>query len=270
MACCINTNPSAATLDLFRSLRGKGGHFERGLFIAEAPKVVRKFLESSYEIPYAYLTESYFEHFRSLLEEREGNTEVIVASKDEMEKVVGYALHQGVMIAGKIPESPSLSSILVPIKPQVIIALDSIADAENMGGIIRSAAAFEAALVVDDQSCHPFLRRSIRVSMGTITDVPLVRAPRLETSLLELKREGFRIVAAALSDKAHSIYTSDFTGKICLVFGAEGWGIRKEILACCDETVLVPMNEKIDSLNVGVAAGIFLYECSRQNFCSTQ
>lgn len=267
MSYLIDHSPSEAVLDLFRSLRGKGGHFELGLFIAEAPKVVRQFLLSKVEVPYAYMTPEYFERFRGYFEQRSGErTSVILRSKPEMEEIVGYSLHQGIMIAGRIPAAGSVSELFeVEDERRTIVVLDSIADAENMGGIIRNVAAFGAtAVIVDEQSCHPFLRRSVRVSMGTIANVKIVRVPELALALKELRERGVYIIAADQSERSIPLSKMRKTKNSCLIFGAEGRGIRDELLPMCDELVEIPMAPGIDSLNVGVASGIFLYEAMRK------
>src|SRR5438105_1411966 len=134
--------PSSA-VDDFRSLKGKQGHLDRGLFIAEAPKIARKILSSSIDVVSAYLTKEYFEELQPFFEGRTDKTDIFLASKEEMEKVVGYNLHQGVMLACRIPQSRRIEEAAREWKsPFVVVALDSIADAENMGAIIRNAAAF--------------------------------------------------------------------------------------------------------------------------------
>src|SRR5579871_2666200 len=158
---------AADALDDFRSLKGKGGHFERGLFIAESEKIARKLFASALEVPKALMTEEHFDVLRPLIEQRADTTEIYLAPKAAMEAIIGYHLHQGVMLAVKIPETHSIEDAAKAWPEKFLaVALDGIADAENMGAIIRTAAAFGAnAIIVDDQSCNPYLRRSVRVSM---------------------------------------------------------------------------------------------------------
>lgn len=249
-------------LDDFRSLKGKGGHFERGLFIAESEKIARKILASPLEVPRAMMTPEYFEILRELIDARSDETAIYLATESEMEKIVGYHLHQGLMLAVRIPASSSVSEA-AKRWPQdfLVVALDSIADAENMGAIIRNAAAFGAdAILVDDQSCNPYLRRSVRVSMGTIVDVEIIRVPDLASALRELKsiRE-CRIVGAAQAERAVRLDSLQRNGSTVLTFGSEGWGMRKEVMNVCDSLVWIPMQPAVDSLNVAIASGIFLH-----------
>jgi tRNA G18 (ribose-2'-O)-methylase SpoU len=259
-------DPSA--IDDFRSLKGKQGHIERGIFIAEGPKVTRKMLGSSIEIVSAYLTKEYFEKLKSSFEKRNDATNIFIATKEEMEQVVGYNLHQGVMLACRIPQSRAIEEAVKGWQPPfVIVALDSIADAENMGAIIRNAAAFGAkAVIVDDQSCDPYLRRSVRVSMGTIVDVEIIRVDDLVSALQTIKSIGsIDVIGASLSEKSIELSQIKPEEGTVLVFGSEGWGLRENVTASCDTLAAIPMAPGVDSLNVAIASGIFLYWATTGN-----
>jgi len=256
-------DPSA--VNDFRSLKGKQGHIERGLFIAEGLKIARKMLESSVEVVSAYLTPEYFEEFKSLFENRTyrtNATNIYIASKQEMETVVGYHLHNGIMLACRIPKSRMIEAAAKEWQsPFVVVALDSIADAENMGAIIRNAAAFGAkAVIVDDQSCNPYLRRSVRVSMGTIVDVEIIQVTELPTAIGRIRPIGpITVIGAALSPDSTELSKLPPSDATILVFGSEGWGLREEVAAVCDQLAAIPMARGVDSLNVTIANGIFLY-----------
>jgi tRNA G18 (ribose-2'-O)-methylase SpoU len=262
MAYTILESPEPSDTEDFRSLRGKQGHLERGVFIAEGPKIVRMMLDSRLEIETAFMTRNFFQQFEPLLASRPGQTKVILAEKLAMEEVVGYDLHQGVMVSVRIPVWPELSEALASWRrPFTVVALDSISDAENMGAIIRNCAAFGVdALLIDDQCCNPYLRRSVRVSMGTITELSIVRVPKLLNALETLRQDpGVSVIAAALNPVSVSLATLKRQGSLVLVFGSEGWGLRPEILKACDTIAMIPMAHEIDSLNVAVANGIFLH-----------
>jgi len=186
--------------------------------------------------------------------------EVVVAPKARMELIVGYALHQGLMLTVEIPTAPSLIEILKINKhPSTIVALDAIADAENMGTIIRTCAAFGVtAILLDDQSCNPYLRRSVRVSMGTIVNATLIKVASLAPELRLAKDSGSMIVGATLGNGSVALERVNLAGDVVLVFGSEGLGISESVLKICDQLVEIPIESGIDSLNVGVACGIFL------------
>jgi len=268
MAYHLISEYSPSDIEDFRSLKGNGGHFEKGLFIAEGEKVVRKVLESSLEVPAAYMTEDRFNSLQNLFDDRSDRTDgtdIFLASKDEMEQIIGYHLHQGVMLAVRIPKNRELSKAVAEWKPPwMAVALDGIADAENMGAIIRNAAAFGAkAVIVDEKSCNPWLRRSVRVSMGTIVDVEIIRVTDLAIALENIRPiRPIRRIGASLSEESVDLAQVSKEGNVVFVFGSEGWGMRKEVAAACDVLARIPMAEGIDSLNVGVASGIFLYALS--------
>ncbi len=256
----------STALDDFRSLKGKGGPFEKGLFIAEGPKVTRKVLDSMYKIAFALMTPEYFTRLRPDFERRRDTTDIYLAPKSEMERVVGYPLHQGIMMAVRIPESRTIATAAVGWKQRaIVVALDSIADAENMGAIIRNAAAFgAAAILVDDQSCNPYLRRSVRVSMGTIFDIEIIRVPNLPNALTELKQIlPCQIVGTTLHHSSIDLEDTLTSDSTILVFGSEGWGLRREVTELCDRLVQIPIAPNVDSLNVAIASGIFLHWFTR-------
>ena len=254
-------------LEYFGSLRGKSGHLAQGLFIAEGPKVVPHILNSSCEVAFGFMTREYFEHYEPLFAQRGGRETLIhLAEKSLMESVVGYALHQGVMIAAHIPGMPAIDEIMQTKKYVTCVALEGIADAENMGTLIRTAAGFGAdAIVYDRTCCHPFLRRSVRVSMGTVVNVPLIRSEDVAESLRVLRQQHeVQSYAAILSPTASKLHHTLFADRSVLVFGAEGAGLSHAVLTSCDNHVTIPMAPSIDSLNVGVACGAVLYERMRQ------
>jgi tRNA G18 (ribose-2'-O)-methylase SpoU len=260
MAYKLSTDLRPRELSFFQSLKGKAGHLEEGIFIAENPKVVQKLLESNAEVPVAYLTQEYFARFQELLQTRGGaETTVIIAPKEEMESIVGYGLHQGVMLAVSIPSTYASNPFVDLDTPCLIVALDSIADAENMGALIRNAAAFGAdRLVVDGRCCHPFLRRSVRVSMGTVVDIQIRQVDLLPEFLLAARKRGCRVFGAAIAEHSTPLDNCDLTGSVVLVFGAEGTGLRQVVIDACDALVEIPISASVDSLNVAVANGIFL------------
>jgi len=258
----IHESYDDSTTEYFRSLKGNASHLDKGLFIAESPKIVRKVLQSPFTVPLAFMTEEHFENLRPLFDNRFDTTDIFLASKTEIEKVIGYPLHQGVMLAVRIPENPSLLQAAAQWKqPFLAVALDGIADAENMGAIIRNAAAFGAnAIIVDDRSCSPYLRRSVRVSMGTVVDIEIIRVSDLAISLSEIRSLcPISIIGAALAKDSKDIKDVKVPGSSIIVFGSEGWGLRESVIEQCDMLAQIPIAVGVDSLNVAIASGIFLF-----------
>ncbi len=248
-------------------MRRPVGHREMGIFIAEGEKVVRRLVQSDIKIVSILLTEEWMAEYSPLLADRKVEEGVFVAGKKLLEEIVGYKLHQGIMAIGRVPEQ---AEVFASDKPRngrrLLVALDGVANSENMGVIVRNCAAFGVeALIVGKTSCDPYLRRSVRNSMGTIFNLPIVKCEHLVTVLESMRNEhGLRIVAANPRDGAVDVSSADLSGDLCVVFGSEGDGISPEVLAACDTNVLIPMHRDVDSINVGSSVGVILYECARQ------
>jgi tRNA G18 (ribose-2'-O)-methylase SpoU len=260
----------APELQPYATMRRPAAHELQGIFVAEGEKVVRRLLESHFPVISVVFTEKHLADFRDLIEMRPEQITVYLAEKKWLETLTGFAMFQGVLAVGKIPEKVSLDVALRDrSEPRLIAAVDGLTNSENLGALVRNCAAFNVhALVVGETSSSPFLRRAVRNSMGAIFQLPVVELGRGDaTTLAEtvraLRKRGIRCIAA----HPHSgkfLAEVDFTRDCCIVFGSEGLGISKEVLEACDEAVAIPMPEKVDSLNVGAAAAVFLYETNRQ------
>jgi tRNA G18 (ribose-2'-O)-methylase SpoU len=267
----------------YRTMRRSAEHEAQGIFIAEGEKVTRRLLESQFTVVSVVLPEKWLEDFRPLLEARPEQVTVYLAEKSLLETLVGYSLFQGVLSVGKIPPPTSLDEILEKgPQPKLFAAIDGLSNAENLGAVVRNCVAFGVqALLVGETCSSPYLRRSVRNSMGTVFQLPVweIRtanqmaaagrrdAPArfdLAQTLRNLRARGIRCIAAHPHTDKKVLSQADFTGDCCVVFGSEGQGISPEVLAACDEAVAVPMANEVDSLNVGAAAAVFLYEAQRQ------
>lgn len=267
----------------YRTMRRSAEHEAQGIFIAEGEKVTRRLLEGRFTVVSVVLPEKHLENFRPLLEARPETVTVYVAEKSLLEKLVGYSLFQGVLSVGRIPPPAPLDDILAKsAKPNLFAAIDGLSNAENLGAVVRNCVAFGVqALLVGETCSSPYLRRSVRNSMGTVFQLPVweIRAANqvaaagrrdvpakffLAQTLRDLRARGIRCIAAHPHTDKKVLSQADFSGDCCLVFGSEGHGISPEVLAACDECVAVPMANEVDSLNVGAAAAVFLYEANRQ------
>lgn len=237
------------------------------IFIAEGEKVVVRLLESDIEVISLYLTEEHFTEKKKYIEshKQESHAKIFIAPKKAMERIVGFTLHQGILAAGKIPAELSLRKVIAESPhPKLFIILDAIADAENVGTLYRSALALGAsAVILDEQSVSPWIRRAVRVSMGAVFKMPTITMD-LEKAIEELHGHGVRTFAATISEGSVGLWESELGNDIALVFGSEGYGIRSKILDKCSAKLMIPMKAGVDSLNVGVAQGIVLYEVMRQ------
>lgn len=227
----------------------------------------------------------------------------VVTEKRVLEQLVGFSMFQGVLAVGKIPKPASLEAILAHSRsPRLFAAVDGLTNAENLGALVRNCAAFNAqALIVGETSSSPFLRRAVRNSMGTIFQLPVVelaaggskrwsertREPHaggpssttndsrvrsshpaetvtLAQALRTLRERGIRCIAAHPHADGRTVSQADLSRDCCVVFGSEGYGISPAVLEACDEAAAIPMPPAVDSLNVGAAVAVFLYEANRQ------
>jgi len=250
----------------YRTMRRQSEHEAQGIFVAEGEKVVRRLLESSFTVVSVLLPEKWLRLLKPLLLTRPEPVRAFVAEKELLETLTGFSMYQGLLAVGKIPARRSLEEILAHnTRPRLLAAADGLSSAENLGALVRNCAAFDVqALVVGETSASPFLRRAVRISMGTVFQLPIVESQVLSETLCGLRRRGVRCFAAHPHAKGRSLSFADFSGDCCIAFGSEGYGLSPNVLAACDEAIAVPMPATVDSLNVGSAAAVFLYEVSRQ------
>ncbi len=254
-------------LDLYRTMRRPVLHRRQGLFVAEGEKVSGRLLESDLTVMSVLMTPDHLQRRQELLENRREPITVLVAEKPLLEEIVGFECHQGIMAVGRVPEPVALETIAVAgHSPRLLVATDHLTSAENTGVLVRNCAAFGASgIITGETSADPWLRRSVRNSMGTIFKLTTLYAGNLAESLRILRASyGFRILGAHPHDGGRSVYDTDFSGNRCIVFGNEGEGISPAILDACDETVAIPMAKGIDSLNVACASAAILSEWYRK------
>ena len=254
-------------LQPYRTMRRCEEHRRAGIFVAEGEKCVRRLLESELEIVSLLLPEKWRALYQPLLDRRAAETfEVFVAPKAALEELTGFSMYQGVLGVGRIPRAWTLREALArTASPRLFVAVDGLTSADNLGSLARNAVALGAqALLVGETCSSPWLRKSVRVSMGALYQLPLVEPASLAAALRDLRLAGVRGVAAHPHTERHTLAQADLRGDCCLVFGSEGNGLSPEVLAACDEAVVIPMQNGVDSLNVGAAAAAFLYEAARQ------
>jgi tRNA G18 (ribose-2'-O)-methylase SpoU len=175
-------------------------------------------------------------------------------------------MYQGLLAVGKVPPLPTLTDVVARSpQPRLLAAADSLSSAENLGALVRNCAAFNAqALIVSETCTSPFLRRAVRSSMGAVFHLPIVESTSLAQALRDLRAHGIRCVAAHPHAEGRTLAQANLAGDCCIVFGSEGYGISPAVLEACDEWAAIPMPATVDSLNVGSAAAVFLYEANRQ------
>lgn len=250
----------------YRTMRRHPDHQREGIFVAEGDKVVRRLLESPLGVVSLLITGNWLEPLTPLLLRRPEEIPVYIAPRTEMERIVGFPYYQGALAVGRTPLPESLDAILRRSpRPHLLMAIEGMANAENLGVLIRSCAAFGVHALIAGETCAaPYLRRSVRNSMGAIFKLPIVQSGKLVSTLADLRDRGIRCVAAHPHTRKLSLPDCNLRGDCCVVLGSEGHGLSARILEACDEVATIPMVNEVDSLNVGNAGAVFLYEASRQ------
>ncbi len=253
-------------LQPYRTMRRQAEHRQQGIFVAEGEKVVRRLLESTFSVVSVLLPEKWMRELDPLLRARAEEVRVFVAEKALLETLTGFSMYQGLLAVGKVPSLPTLAEVVTRSPPpRLMAAVDGLSNAENLGALVRNCAAFSAqAMIVGETCSSPFLRRAIRGSMGAIFQLPIVETSSLPQALCELRARGIRCIAAHPHAEGRILSQTNLTGDCCLVFGSEGYGLSPAVLAACDEATAIAMPPTVDSLNVGSAAAVFLYEANRQ------
>ena len=243
---------------------------EKGVFIAESPTVIEVALDSGCE-PIALLTdERLINGAVEKIISRCGGVPIYTATKDVLEQLTGFALTRGALCAMRRPPMPSLEELLKDTR--TVAVLENIADSTNIGAIFRSAAALgvDAVLVTPD-CCDPLCRRAVRVSMGTIFRVPwgVIGEDHLdwrENGPALLRSHGFKTAAMALTENSVNIDDPSLMAeeKVAVILGTEGTGLSKTTIANSDYTVMIPMANEVDSLNVAAAGVIAFWQLVRR------
>jgi tRNA G18 (ribose-2'-O)-methylase SpoU len=256
----------APELALYCTLRRVEEHERAGVLVATNAKVVKRLLASRYTVVSALLTPAWLEKLEPLLRARPEDITVYVGERKLLETITGYQLHQGALAVAKIPPQADFETLLKNSPhPMLLAAVEGIASAENLGAVVRNCAAFGVHFLIVGETCgSPFQRRAVSGSMGTTFEQPLVQVDNLVEKLTSLRARGVRCLAAHPRPGAKKLSAVDLRGDCCLVFGAEGPGLTAAVLAACDDMVEIPMPSHMNSLNVAVATGVFLYEATRQ------
>ena len=255
---------------------------ERGLFIAESPKVIDRALAAGREPISLLVEEPWIEGMSQtfdVVDKRWGtDIPVYVASPEQLRQLTGYRLHRGALSAMRRWPLPSVEETCRDARR--VAVMENIVDHTNVGALMRSAAALDVDAVLVTPSCgDPLYRRAARVSMGTVFQIPWTRIggddkhfwPR--RGLEELRSLGFTTVAMALSDDSISLdeltrrlnnspESADHIDTLALIFGTEGDGLSRHTIAGADLTVKIPMSHGVDSLNVAASSAVAFYATS--------
>jgi len=241
-------------LEIYHQLRDSAFRSDNS-FVADSPKVVNKLLETDIKVKSILATQEYYDEFEHLLVSKD-IPKLYLASKIEMQNIVGHKIHHNCMLHGIRPEQTQLQEL-----DDQIIMLDTITSTENVGSIARSAAALGInSYMLPKGAPHPFSRRALRVSMGHTSLLRIHIYEDIRQAIKDLKAEGYKVFAAEISEDSTMLANIITPKKWVLIMGHEGNGISQSILELCDEVVTIEMQDGIKSLNVSVAAAIIMYQ----------
>lgn len=232
-----------------------------GMYIAESSKVLRRAVDAGHIPRSFFLAEKWLPDLQDILE-RFPEVPAYVGTPDILEAITGFHLHRGALAAMQRPAPLELAGILA--NAQRIAILEDIVDHTNIGAIFRSAAALGVdAVLVSPQCADPLYRRAIRVSMGTVFQVPWLRLGSWPGALADLRTAGFTTAALALEEDSLTLQELGARRyeKLALILGTEGDGLSRSTLAEVDLTVRIPMQRGVDSLNVAAASAVAFWEC---------
>ena len=230
-----------------------------GLYIAESTKVITRAIAAGHRPRSVLLQEQWLPDVEPLLAGFP-DVPVFVGDSPLLERLTGYHLHRGALAAMHRPELPD-PRVLLKSATRVVV-LEDIVDHTNVGAIFRSVAGLGAdAVLVTPRCADPLYRRSVRVSMGTVLQVPWTRLPEWDEAGPMLHDAGFTIAALALADDAVSLdaFAADPPARVALVLGSEGDGLSRHALGAADTVVTIPMLRGVDSLNVASASAVALW-----------
>lgn len=236
---------------------------EGGLYIAESAKVLGRALAAGHRPRSVLVQEKWLPDAEALVDD--AGVPVYVVTAAIAETLTGYAVHRGVLASMHRPPLSPVADVVADAR--LIVVLEDIVDHTNVGAIFRAAAGLGAdAVLISPRCADPLYRRSVRVSMGTVFQVPWTRLPEWGTARGILHDAGFELAALALSDDAVPLdeFSSRQPERVALMLGAEGDGLSRTALAAADTVVTIPMAGGVDSLNVAAASAVALWELRRR------
>lgn len=236
---------------------------EHGVYIAESSNVIRRALEAGHHPRSFLMAEKWVESMADVV----GDLPVYVAENDVLKQITGFHLHRGAIAVMDRPPLASVEEVLSGARDGAgarrVVVLEDLVDHTNVGAAMRSAAALGIdAVLVTPRCSDPLYRRAVRVSMGTVFQMPWTRIDPWPGGIERLRELGFTVAALALSDDSVSLdeFSADLPNKIAWVLGTEGDGLSRRTIANADVVVRIPMMHGVDSLNVAAAGAVAFWE----------
>jgi len=252
-------------LDPFRALPSSRREQRDGVLVAEGGWLVERMWQAGHPMMSVLVAEN---RLNDLPDGLADTVPVYVLSAEQLETVVGYRFHRGVLGCGRRKETAPVAELAAQPDndPSIWLAVDGVVDPENLGGILRNASAFGVQRIMIGARCaDPYSRRVLRVSMGNVFRLQLLESSDLARDLAMMRNDfGYEVIATVLDKDAGHPRKIVRPPRLVLVLGSEGHGIDPQILSVCSRRVTIPMHLGTDSLNVATAAALFLYEFSNR------
>ncbi|WP_162275990.1 TrmH family RNA methyltransferase [Roseimaritima ulvae] len=251
-------------LDVFRKLRAAATRPAGEFFVAEGRNVVERLLASDFEVVSLLCSVACEDWLAE--QPLAAETELLRVNNQQIRELVGFDFHRGVLACARRRPRDAAQRLPTLASRQIMLALCEVTDAENVGSIVRTATALGVTDILLSKGCaDPFSRRALRVSMGTVLQQKFWNSPDMAASLSTLRdTQACRIVATTLGQDAVELAAFPRNDQpVVLLLGNEGQGLAAGIESLATDRVTIPMHQDTDSLNVGVAAGIVLYQLSR-------
>ncbi|MBL9122989.1 MAG: RNA methyltransferase [Planctomycetaceae bacterium] len=249
-------------LEPYRNLTDTNLTRWRHQFVVEGEKLVQRLLASRLEVVSIVVDQRSWARLPDGLPPA---VDVLVVGDGEVPKLIGFNFHRGMLACALRPPAARLESLLhTDSSRRTLIVCPQLDDPENLGAILRIGAAFGVAgVLVGARAPDPLSRRVLRVSMGAALELPVVRSADLDRDFALLRSAGFDTIATVLNPEAQKLADTLPAARQAIVLGSEGHGLDSRWIAACDRQITIGMQPRVDSLNVAVAAGIFLYHLTQ-------
>jgi tRNA G18 (ribose-2'-O)-methylase SpoU len=247
----------------YRALKDRELARDGERFLAEGEFIVRRLVASKFPTESVVLTHRRAEQLAGIAPD---HVPIYILPDALVHQLIGFKFHSGVIACGKRLPSIGLDQLAAGKKSMTLVVCPETANAENLGSLIRISSAFSAdGIILGEKCCDPFWRQAIRVSMGTVFSLPIVRSGDLLADLRQLREEhDFELIATVLDDSAESLHDVVRQMRTALLFGNEAQGLERHYVEACNRRVTIPMKAGVDSLNVAIAAAVFLFQFSRK------
>ncbi|XZE53240.1 TrmH family RNA methyltransferase [Planctomycetaceae bacterium SH139] len=254
-------------LEPYRNIRSRDPTKEGTRFIAEGRLLVERLLRSRHRCHSILMKTGYDEELVRLATSQPSPPQILVVEQTLLKQLVGYDFHRGVMACGEHPPLKRLDELpAAATGDSPLLVVCGVDNPENIGGLMRSAAAFGVSkMVLSDDVAHPFSRRALRVSMATAFQLDFYRLAQPAAEVTQLaERHGYRTLATTLADAAIPLHQFVRDQRpLAVLVGSEANGLPAAVLASCTDLLTIPMSPAVNSLNANVATAIFLYELTK-------